>query len=452
MDTERMVHGNDGSALVVGSTSAHEILDVLEMMLKEAPSRPDLWAMRFEILRTVGLKADFRAAMAAAYRDPILRRSLEWPVISRLWQELAPGEHPPDGVVLPKADISKSGSVERTNRRFSDIAVEIADAELRQLSQEYQALRSRPGFFMDFARKTREVLRRPTPLYRAQALERELQASARIFLKREDNRQVSHATEIAVAHACIAVMLGKHFIITGNDSDEFSLALARVAPAFGLSLTVVIGLLEFDDKNELVEQLRSLRAQVEPMQSENPKTQDPREGALRRWQPMSHTYHLALSFGTGPDPYPRMISDFQMLHGYECTLQLRANQVAGQRHHLVAAVHSEADSIGFMLPYLKQADIDLFYAEPADATGRGVWRPSARLRAYNGARREHAWLRATERITHIPIGDEAARAMQAQLKECEKMAISLEDARAVALAAGLVKGESSEHDIVVLVG
>jgi tryptophan synthase beta chain len=449
-DTDRLVSGKDSHSLVLGSTSANEILDVLLVMLRENPARADLWLMRFDILRTVGLKDDFASALKEAYDSKALRADLDWASVRRMWDDLTGGESPPQGIVLPK---SASNSIVKATpkvRRFSDIALELAGSELGQLSRDYQQLRSRPNFLSDFARGTRDALKRPTPLHHAAALEAELGGSNRIFLKREDLHKNTPESEMAAAHAHIAVALGRKFILTGNDVDEFSLALARMAPRFGLKLTVIVGLLEMDYKTELVAQLRALGAEVDVLHSGEVKTQDPREAALRLWTRMTNTCHLALSFGTGPNPYPRMVSDFQMLLGYECELQLRARSSSRPRA-LVATVHSEADSIGFMLPYLKRADMELFYSEPLDATGRSVWKPSARLRAYNGAKREHAWLRASGRITHVPITDTHAREMQERVHKLEGFVISFEDARAVALAAGLCKGDAGERDIVVLV-
>ncbi|MGH8458080.1 MAG: hypothetical protein ACRESV_01910 [Nevskiales bacterium] len=451
-DTERLVTGKDTTSLALGQASTHEILDVVILSLNQNPERGDLWMMRFEIQRTVGLKNDFINAMREGYSNPRFRRNIDWVGVRRMWDELAPGESPPPDVVLPKpqAPIPAAERAAAT-RRFSDLALQIAGEELRRLSKDYQALRSSPAFFVDFARGTREVLHRPTPLHRAAALERELGSAARIFLKREDQHSNTPELEMAAAQANIAVCLGKQFIMTGNDVDEFSLALARVAKRYGLKLTVVVGLLEMDYKTDLVAQLREFEASVEVVRSGDLKSQDPREGAVRMWTRMCQTSHLALSFGTGPNPYPRMVSDFQMLLGYESELQLRARGGTDRPRTLVATVHSEADSIGFMLPYLKRSDLDLFYAEPREVAGGKVWKTGARLRAYGGARREHAWLRATGRITHVPITDTQAHETQDMISQLEGAVISLEDARAVALAAGLVKGDSTDRDIVVLV-
>lgn len=449
-DTEWLVTGRDKrGSLSVSETSTHEILDVVSLQLSNHPERGDLWMMRFEIQRALGQKKDFINAMREGSGNPRLRGQIDWNVVRRLWDELAPGELPPADVSLPKSIAAEATTkAAKATRRFSDLALQIAGPALDSLSEEYQALRARRDFFANFASGTRQALKRPTPLQRAEKLERAYGSAARIFLKREDQHFGTPELDMAVAQSHIARALNRHFVLAGNDVDDFSLALARVVPDFGLKATIVVGLLELDSKSALVAELKKLGATVEPYQGDELKSHDPREGALRLWTRTSRTNHLAMSFGTGPHPYPRMVSDFQMLLGYECELQLRGKDGTGRPRALVAAVHSEADSIGFMLPYLKRSDTDLFYAEPA---GRDLWKPSARLRAYNGAKREHAWLRATGRISHIPVTDDQVRSMQEQIQQLEGIAIGLEDARAAVVAVGLAKGEAGERDIVVLV-
>lgn len=445
-DTERLVSGKDGGSLVAGSASAHEILALLLATLRNNPNRTDLWKMRFEMLRSIGLEADFAIALKQAYTSRSVRPAMDWASLRTMWDELSGGKPAPEGVVLPQPSQTAAAHV----RRFSDVAHEIAGPQLEKLAQDYQALRAKPGFFADYARQTREILGRPTRLHAAEKLVKALGIPSRIFLKREDQRETNPEHEMAVAHCQIAAMLGRKFVISGNDVDEFSLALARVAPKFGPKLTVFMGLLDMDTKTALVDQLRELGANVEARREGEVKTRDPREAALRAWMPMAATSHLALSFGSGPNPYPQMVNDFQMLLGYECQMQMRGLGTGPQV--LVAAMHSQADSIGFMLPWL-QKETPLFYAEPMAAYGGEVWTPSARLRAYGGAKREHEWLRATGRIAHRPVSDTETHEMQERLQQVEGISISSEDARAVRLAALLaVEGDAEPRDLVVLVG
>ncbi|MGH8458542.1 MAG: pyridoxal-phosphate dependent enzyme, partial [Nevskiales bacterium] len=444
----------DDTSPTLGSSSAHEILDVLLQTLKENPERVDLWMMRFQILGALGLKSDFASAMQEASSSQTLRRDIDWAVVARMWRGLAPGEPPPAGVRLRKSDLSAPVAKEpdvptEKLRRFSDHAEQAARADLDRLAEEYRTVRSKPDFFTGVAREMREVLQRPTPLHHALALERELDSVARIFLKRENLRHTTPDDEIAAAQSYIAVLLGKDIVLTGNDVDKFSVALAQMAPRFGLKATIVVRPADFQQKVAHVAKLRDMGANVEAIRSDIHKSEDPREGALLLWTHMDSNAHLALSLGTGPHPYPRMISDFQMQLGHETELQLRALTDPGRPRTFVAAVHSEADSIGFVLPHLRREGTDIFYAETEQGS-RGRWKSSARLRAYNGARREHEWLRATGQITHIPIKDAQARHAQELVKRLEDISIGLEDARALALAMGLAQSDSGDQDIVVL--
>lgn len=450
------------AVLVEGEGPSTEILQLVSASLEAEPERADLWMMRFEVQKTLGMKREFADALVLGWRNPRLQRSLDWGAIRAMWNELAPGEPAPESIPLPAATAvaplapapgaappAATAGDTRRDRRFADIANRIAARELGVLAKAYAALHAKPGFAEDFARRVAPLLKRPTPLHFAEQLTRLAgNPNARLFLKREDLRTVTPEQENATAQCYVATKLGRLTVITGNDVDAHSLALAEVAPRFSLKCIVVVRPGDLGGKPELVDRLRQLGARVEVM-PEGIGT-DPRSGAVRLWQQSMGNAHLVLSLGTGPNPYPAMVNNFQSLLGRETELQLRALAGEGRSRTLVAAVQSEADSIGFMLPHLSRGDAELVYAE-ADPGGLGSWRSSARLRAYNGAIREHAWLRNLGRVQHVPIPDAQALAAQRQVAAAESVKLSLEDARAVALALLLTRRDQAARDYVVLV-
>lgn len=472
----RSNRGEDPVGLLLGDTARHlardrtealelqgpstEILHLVNESLAVEPERADLWMMRFEVQRSLGMKREFADALVLGWQNPRLQRQLDWGAIRALWNELAPGEPVPDGIVLPVPGAAAPAAPDAAtpaatpvaaarDRRFSDIANRIASRELAVLAKAFAALQARPGFLEDFARRVAPLLKRPTPLQPATALMRaQGAAESRLFLKREDLRSVSPELENAAAQCYVATAMGRLTVITGNDVDAHALALAEIAPRFSLKCVVVVRPGDLDAKPEMVEALRRLGASVEVMP--DGVGTDPRAGAVRLWQKSMGYAHLALSLGAGPNPYPAMANNFQSLLGRETALQLRTLSAEGRHHTWVAAVQSEADSIGFMLPHLSRPDVELVYAEP-DPGGVASWRPSARLRAYNGAIREHAWLRGLGRIDHVTIPDAQAAAMQRQVQQLENVRISLEDARAVALAGLLLQRDRTPRDFVVLV-
>jgi tryptophan synthase beta chain len=335
-------------------------------------------------------------------------------------------------------------------RRFADVAMKVAERELVVLGKAYAALSARPGFFEDFARKVMPMVKRPTPLQLSERLSRAAGEHVRIYLKREDKRVMTAELDHAAAQCYIAGLLGRSHVVTANDVDAHALALAEMAPRFNLKVTVVVRPDDPRDNPGLVDHLHSFGAIVEPMPATGMLGNDPREGAVRLWQKSAGATHLVLSLGTAPPPYPAMASAFQSLLGHETELQFRA-QGGGQRPRtMVAAVASEADSLGFVLPQLGRKDVELVYAEP-EPGGIASWRASARLRAYNGAIREHTLLFGTGRVEHVALSDATAESTRDRLRSDEALDLSLEDARAVALAQLLAQRDRAPRDFVVLV-
>lgn len=438
------------------SVASNDILDLVNSSLAAEPDRADLWMMRFDIQKTLGLRAEFSDALVQGWNHPKLGRTLDWIQIGEMWEVLAPGEPTPQGIKLPsavQAPVSKQpdpgGKPVSQRRRFSDTALTLAARELTILSKAYGALHSRPDYFKRMSERLGPMIRRPTPLYFAEQTTRNWGGNARIFFKREDQRRVTPEAEYSLAQAWLGLQMGRGILITGNDVDAHSLGLAVAAKHFGLQCTVAVKPRELEEKPGFMAKLRALGASIEAPSDPKCADDDPRVTAIRLWQSAKGSAHLALSLGWGPGPFPSIVNDFQSLLGREVESQLLATAAAEYPTTLVASVGSEADAIGFVLPQLNNPAVELVFAEP-EPGGINSWRPSQRLKHYNGARREHSWLHATNRITHVAIADSQALAMQQQSGSLENIQLSLEDARSVALAALLARRATEPRNVVVL--
>lgn len=457
-DTSKLVSGgSEGDAgNTTGNFQKEEMLKLVEASLEVAPERGDLWMMRFEVQRALGMKQEFRDGLERAWKIAAVFRQLDWPVLRTMWADLAPGEPLPAMIRLPEESSAARPVAVATApgtpriRRFADVAAKIAGRELGVLGKAYAALAARPGFLEGFARTVMPVLKRPTPLQLAQSLTRTVGEHVRIYLKREDTRTMSAELDHAAAQCYIAVLLGRSRVVTASDVDAHAGAVAEMAPRFKLKCTIVMRADDLRDKAALVEQLRARGAEIEAMPADGMLGNDPREGAVRLWQKGAGATHLVLSLGTAPPPYPSMASAFQALLGHETELQFRAQAGTSRPRTMVAAVSSEADSLGFVLPQLSRKEIELVYAEP-EPGGVGSWRASKRLHHYNGAIREHTLLHATGRAEYVALPDATAESMRERLSRDDSMNVSLEDARAVALAQLLAQRDRSPRDFVVLV-
>lgn len=456
-DTDDLLRGRHDRVHVTGTYQKNEMLELVGESLKAAPERADLWMMRFEVWKSLGMKQEFVEGLVQGWKHPRVGRQIDWGVLQLMWSELAPGEPLPEiikpfGAETPVARTIAQATPSGTPRirRFQDVAQRIAERELAILHKAYAALCARPGFFEDFARKVAPMLRRPTPLQFAENLSRTAGENIRIYLKREDRRAVTAELDHAAGQCYVAQQLGRTTVIAANDVDEHVLAVTEMAPKFGLKCIVVVRPGDLQAKAGFVAQLRERGVQVETMPETGMLGTDPREGAVRLWQKSGGAAHLVLSLGTAPPPYPQMASTFQALLGRETELQFRAMAGGERPRTMVAAVESEADSLGFVLPQLGRREVELIYAEP-EPGGIGSWRASTRMRAYNGAIREHTLLYGTGRVEHVALADATAQATRERLSHSENIDISLEDARAVALTLLLAQRDKAPRDFVVLV-
>jgi tryptophan synthase beta chain len=436
---------------VSDASRSNEFLLLLNESLAFAPLRGDLWMRRFEVMKTLGFKREFADAVKQAMAQPEVSRQLDWNALQDYWQEIAASEPFPAHVATPRPAFRPTATGAFKRARFSDIATRIAGAELAVLAKAYNDLVLQPEFFANFARMTSPLLKRPTPLEFSPKLSEAAGAGARIYLKREDRRSVPAETEHAAAQCYIGSQLGKTHIVTGNDVDEHSLAVAEVAPFFKQRCTIVVRPDDLRNKRVLIGKLKQLGATIETMPDTGMVGTDPREGALRIWQKTSGNSHLVLSLGMAPPPHTAMANNFQALLGRETETQYHELASMFERPlTLVAAVGSEADSIGFVLPFLKHSNVKVVYVEP-EPGGIASWRPSQRLRHYHGQIREHSWLLGAGRIHHVPVPDGLAQPWRSKLVS-EHLLLSLEDARALAMTAMLGQTEPAARDYIVLIG
>ena len=289
-DTGQFLTGQNEGLKVTGTYQKSDMLDMVTESLKAAPDRGDLWMMRFEALRSLGLKQEFLEALVQGWRNAKVCRQLDWAVLQQMWGEVAPGEPMPEIIHVPGVDFRPKPIAQATPagtphiRRFHDVAIKIAERELNILAKAFAALSARPGFLEDYARKVAPLLRRPTPLQLAEGLSKSAGENVRIYLKREDRRAVSAELDHAAGQCHIAQQLGRASVITANDVDAHALAVTEMAPHFKLKCTVVVRPNDLQDRPELVEKLRAAGAQIEPMPEAGMLGNDPREGAVRLWQ------------------------------------------------------------------------------------------------------------------------------------------------------------------------
>jgi tryptophan synthase beta chain len=333
-------------------------------------------------------------------------------------------------------------------------------AALDELGLLYDSARSDPAFWHDFDVLSREYVGRPTPLSMAPRLSAEV--GARVLLKREDlNHTGAHKINNAIGQALLALRMGKRRIIAETGAGQHGVATATVCARFGLECVVYMGAEDVRRQALNVFRMELLGATVVPVESGTRTLKDAANEALRDWVASVRTTHYIIGSVVGPDPYPRMVRDFQAVIGREARDQVLAaeGRLPGT---VVACVGGGSNAMGIFTAFLND-DVALVGVEAAGAgietarhaatIGRG--RPGVLHGAlsyllqdadgqvaeahsvsagldYPGVGPEHSYLHDTGRVRYESVTDDEALAAFGALSRLEGIIPALETAHALA--------------------
>ena len=334
-------------------------------------------------------------------------------------------------------------------------------AALDQLTALYDEARSDPAFWAEFEGLLNEVVGRPSPLSTAPRLSDAV--GAPVWLKREDlNHTGAHKINNTIGQALLALRMGKRRIIAETGAGQHGVATATVCARFGLECVVYMGSEDVARQALNVYRMRLLGATVVPVESGTRTLKDATNEALRDWVTNVPTTHYIIGSVVGPDPFPRMVRDFQSVIGREARAQMLAR--AGQLPKtVVACVGGGSNAMGIFAGFIDDADVELVGVEAA-GEGLASGHHSATLSAgqpgvlhgclsyllqdadgqvapahsvsagldYPGVGPEHSWLRDTGRVRYETATD--AEALDAFRSVCRLEGIipALETAHAFA--------------------
>ena len=364
-----------------------------------------------------------------------------------------------------------SGHFGRYGGRF---VAETLIGPLEELAAAYDAARVDPEFIAEFERDLAHYVGRPSPIYLAQRLSDEV-GGARILLKREDlNHTGAHKINNTIGQALLARRMGKRRIIAETGAGQHGVASATVAARLGLECVVYMGATDIERQKINVYRMQLLGATVVPVTSGSRTLKDALNEAMRDWVTnVADTFYI-IGTVAGPDPYPRMVRDFNAVVGREARAQMLAEH--GRLPDVVTAcVGGGSNAIGIFHAFLNDPSVRLVGAEAAGegidsghhAASLSAGRPgvlhgnrtyvlcdddgqiiethsvSAGL-DYPGVGPEHAFLKDTGRAEYVGVTDAEALAAFHQLARTEGILAALESSHAIAQAVKLAQGMPRE--------
>ncbi len=350
---------------------------------------------------------------------------------------------------------------------------------LQQLEEEYFKAQRDPEFQRELQYYLREFCGRPTPLYFAERLTREL-GGTKIYLKREDLLHTgAHKINNAMGQILLARRMGKTRIIAETGAGQHGVATATVAAMFGLKCVIYMGEVDCARQALNVYRMKMLGAEVTPVTAGQRTLKEAVNEAMRDWVTNVRSTHYILGTAYGAHPYPVMVRNFQRIIGDEARRQI-LEQEERLPDLLVACVGGGSNAIGLFYPFLEDASVKMLGVE---AGGEGI-KPEKHAARFQGGSLgvlqgtqsyilqdehgqiqmthsvsagldyaavgpEHAWLRDRKRVDYTYATDDQALAAFMKLARLEGIIPALESAHAVAVVMERAPKMSKEKLIII---
>jgi tryptophan synthase beta chain len=240
-------------------------------------------------------------------------------------------------------------------------------AALDDLAALYDAAREDPVFWAELDHLLEEFVGRPSPLSEAPRFSEAV--GAQVLFKREDlNHTGAHKINNTLGQALLALRMGKRRIIAETGAGQHGVATATVCARFGLECVVYMGAEDVRRQRLNAYRMELLGATVVPVESGTRTLKDATNEALRDWVTNVDTTHYIIGSVVGPDPFPRMVRDFQAVIGREARSQILARYGA-LPHTVVACVGGGSNAMGIFSGFLEDPEVRLVGVE---AAGEGI--------------------------------------------------------------------------------
>ena len=338
---------------------------------------------------------------------------------------------------------------------------EVLIPAIEELSRAYDKARRDKGFKKEFNYLLKHYAGRPTPLYLARRLTEKF-GGAKIYLKREDLAHTgAHKINNTLGQLLLARRMKKKRIIAETGAGQHGVAVATTSAMFGLPCDVYMGEEDIRRQALNVFRMKLLGARVIPVLAGSRTLKDAINEAMRDWVTNVRTTYYVIGSVVGPDPYPRMVRDFQAVIGEETRKQIL--ELEGRLpDYLVACVGGGSNSLGLFHPFyhtrvkfigVEAAGRGLSSHQHAATLSRGkigvlhgsksyvledkfgqieiAHSISAGL-DYPGVGPEHSFYKKTGRATYVTITDKEALQAFKMLSELEGIIPALEPSHALA--------------------
>lgn len=350
--------------------------------------------------------------------------------------------------------------------------------EVINLEKQYEHYKNDPQFVEELDTLFREYANRPSLLYYAENMTRDL-GGAKIYFKREDlNHTGAHKINNVLGQCLLAKKMGKTRVIAETGAGQHGVATATAAALMGLECEIFMG--EEDTKRQALNcyRMELLGAKVHPVTTGTKTLKDAVNEAMREWASRMDDTLYVLGSVMGPHPFPTIVRDFQSVISKEAREQILEKE-GRLPNAVVACVGGGSNAMGMFYNFINDKEVALIGCE---AAGRGVdTKETAATMAtgtlgvfhgmksyfcqdeygqiapvysisagldYPGVGPEHANLKDTGRAQYVAITDDEAVNAFEYIARTEGIICAIESAHAVAHVMKLAP-QMKKEDIII---
>ena len=350
---------------------------------------------------------------------------------------------------------------------------------VEELDQAYEKYKNDPDFKKELADLLKNYAGRPSLLYYAEKMTKDL-GGAKIYLKREDlNHTGSHKINNVLGQVLLAKKMGKTRVIAETGAGQHGVATATAAALMNMECEIYMGKEDCERQALNVYRMELLGAKVHPVCSGTATLKDAVNEAMREWAGRMDDTLYVLGSVMGPHPFPMIVRDFQKIIGEEIRRQMM--EIEGRLPDaVIACVGGGSNAMGAFYDFIQEKNVRLIGCEAAGrgvdtfetaatiATGKlGVFHGMKSLFCQNeygqiapvysisagldypGIGPEHAMLHENKRAEYVPVTDDEAVDAFEYLSRTEGIIPAIESAHAVAYAKKLAPTMGKDQIIVI---
>ena len=334
--------------------------------------------------------------------------------------------------------------------------------EVNKLEEAYEFYKKDEDFNKELDKLLREYAGRPSLLYYAEKMTKDL-GGAKIYFKREDlNHTGSHKINNVLGQVLLAKKMGKTRVIAETGAGQHGVATATAAALLGMECEIFMGKEDTIRQALNVYRMELLGAKVNAVETGTQTLKDAVNECMREWTKRVDDTLYVLGSVMGPHPFPMIVRDFQSVISREARAQILEKE--GKLPDVVmACVGGGSNAMGMFYEFINDESVKLIGCEAAGkgihteetaatiATGtEGVFHgmksyfcqdkygqiaPVYSISAgldYPGIGPEHANLHDTGRATYVPVTDEEAVQAFEYIAKTEGIVAAIESSHAVA--------------------